>query len=109
MVSVALVSLMLWANVTWERRKYCLRRADYWASREQEARRTAKENGEASVEYWRRWAIIELEAADKYGRLRLKYEHGAAHPWVHVIPEPDEYWGRIWPGVGFVAEGLEGD
>lgn len=109
MVAVVVVSLLLWAKGMWERRVYCQRRADYWASREREAFKMAKECGEDPSEPWRSWAAVEREAADRYARLRVKYEDGAAQPWVPVIPDREEYRGRVWSEVGFIAEGLEGE
>jgi hypothetical protein len=109
MVVVTMVSLVFRAKGTFERRMYCQRRATYWVGREHEARKTAADlEGEPS-EIWRAWSIVERDAAATYGRLRLKYEWGAAHPWSPVVPDLEEYWGHMWPGVGFVAEGLEGE
>lgn len=79
MVAVAIVSLVLWAKGTWERSVYCQRCADYWASREREALKRAKEFGEDPSELWRRWAAVEREGADRCGCLRLTYEDGAVH------------------------------
>ena len=108
-VVVAIVSLAFWAKGTLERRIYYQRRAAYWAGREHDALRMAADlEGEPS-EAWRVWSAVERDKAAKAGRLRLKYERGAAHPWSLVAPDPEEYRGRMWPGVGFVAEGLEGE
>jgi hypothetical protein len=109
MVVVAMVSLVFWAKGTLERRIYYQRRAAYWAGREHDALKTAADlEGEPS-ESLRAWSILERDMAANYGLLRLKYESGAAHPWFLVVPDPEEYRGRIWPEVGFVAEGLEGE
>jgi hypothetical protein len=108
-VVVAVLSLVLWAKGTLERRIYYQRRAAYWAGREHVALKMAVDlEGERS-ESLRAWSIVERDTAAKYGRRRLKYESGAAHPWSLVVPDPEELRGRIWPGVGFVAEGLEGE
>jgi hypothetical protein len=109
MVVVAMVSLMFWTKGTLERRIYYRGRAVCWAGREHDALKMAADlEGEPS-ETWRAWSAVERDMAAKYGRLRLKYERGAAHPWSLVVPDTEEYRGRIWPGVGFVAEGLEGE
>jgi hypothetical protein len=109
MVVVATVSLVLWAKGTLERRAAYQRRAAYWAGREQAALQRAAELKGGPSESWRTWSAVEREMAAKFGRFRLKYELGAARPWLLVIPEPEEYRGRIWPGVGLIAEGLEGE
>ena len=109
MVVVAMVSLVFWAKGTLERRVSYQRRAAYWAGREQNALKKAADLEEEPSESWRAWSAVEREMAARYGRLRLKYEIGASHPWSLVIPDPEEYRGRIWPGVGLIAEGLESE
>jgi len=109
MLVVAIVALVLWSRETMQRRAYYQRRAAYWASQEQEASKMAAElKGEAS-EIWQAWSAVERGRATRFGQLRQKYERGASHPWSLIAPDWDEYQGRIWPGVGFVAEGLEGE
>jgi hypothetical protein len=109
MVAVAMVSLVFWTKGTLERRICYQRRAAYWAGREHDALKMAADLEGESSETWRAWSAVEREVAAECGRLRLKYERGAAHPWTLVVPDPEEYRGRIWPGVGFVAEGLGGE
>jgi hypothetical protein len=109
MLAVVIVALVLWAKGAWERRVYCLRRAAYWAGREREALKREAVYRDEPSEFWRNLAAIERTFATKCGRLRLTYEIGAAHPWSPVIPNPEEYRGRVWPKVGFIAEGLEGE
>ena len=109
MVVVAMVSLVFWVKGMLERRVNYQRRAAYWAGREHDALEMAADLGGEPSESLRAWSIVERDMAAKYGRLRLEYERGAAHPWSLVVPDPEEFRGRIWPGVGFVAEGLEGE
>jgi hypothetical protein len=109
MVAVMIVALALWVRAMHERRAYCQRRAAYWAGRERKALKWATELGADPHEKWRSWAAVERESAALYGRLRVKYEIGAANPWSPVIPDPAEFRGRVFAEVGFIAEGLEGE
>jgi hypothetical protein len=108
-VVVAMVSLVFWTKGTLERMIYYQRRAAYWEGREHDALKMAADLGSEPSESLRAWSIVERDMAAKYGCLRIKYERGAAHPWSLVVPDPEEYRGRIWPEVGLVAEGLEGE
>ncbi|QEH33288.1 hypothetical protein OJF2_17890 [Aquisphaera giovannonii] len=109
MVVIAIVSFGFWAKGTLERRAYCQRRAAYWAARERSSLKSATDMEGDSSATWRAWSAVERESAARYGRLRSKYERGAACPWSMAVPDPEEYRGRIHPGVGLVPEGLEGE